>query len=278
MFTKWHEVEDWISDNNITRWTFYRNNPLNRPDDAKNNDIIVSSLAWDKDENNPTDMSRKLELTKKYLEQYGERCYGIGMANKNASRGGLFCEVCLTSAQPANPVGFAPQFPAGTGGVDEAALTERIKKELRLEYDQRDFERERKQLDEEKRQFEADKASVMGAVIGYLKPYIPALSAIGKNEHRLVAGLDGNNIHAAKIDPIEQPAPEAPADDEQHDNPDPQDPEQEEIFTEESDKLFELMARFKKVEPDYLKLLDNVVKMAESGDATYTMARGFLLK
>ena len=277
MFTKWHDVEDWISDNNITKWTFYRNNPLNRPDDAKNNDIIVSSTAWDRDGENPTDLSRKLELTKKYLKQYGERCYGVGYTSKTASRGGMFCEVCLPSA-PQDPVGFAPQIPVGTGSVDEAALTERIKKELRLEYDQRDFERERKQFEDERRQFEADKASVIGSVIGYLKPYIPALSAIGKNEHRLVAGLDGDDIEAAKIKAVD-PNPEAPADGEQHDNPDPQEPEQEEIFTdEESDKLFELMARFKKVEPEYLKLIESVVVMAENGDSTYTMAKGVLLK
>ena len=38
------------------------------------------------------------------------------------------------------------------------------------------------------------------------------------------------------------------------------------------------MARLKKVEPNYLALLESVVEMAESGDATYKMAKGFLLK
>ena len=272
MFTKWHEVEDWISDNNITRWAFYRNNPINRLDDAKINDLIVNSLAWDKDENNPTDISRKLELTKKYLEQYGERCYGIGYANKNSSRGGLFCEVCLSSAQPQAPVGFTPQIPVGTGSVDEAALTERIKKELRLEYDQRDFERERKAFEDEKKQFNADKAGVIGFVVDAFKPYLPALSGLTK-QNRMVAGLDGEDMEAAKIKPVDPDTPEAPADGE------PQEPEQENIFTdEESDKLFELMARFKKVEPQYLELIENVVKMAESGDNMYAMAKNFLLK
>ena len=272
MFTKWHEVEDWISDNNIKKWVFTKTNPTGKEANAVDNGVIVSTTYWDKDENNPMDISRKLDLTKKYLEQYGERVFGIGYSSASGTRGGLYCEVCLSSAQPQAPVGFTPQIPAGTGSVDEEALTERIKKELRLEYDQRDFERERKNFDEEKRQFEADKASVLGAVIGYLKPYIPALSGIGKTEHRLVAGLDGEDMEAAKIKPVD-PNPEAPADGE------PQEPEQENIFTgEESDKLFELMARFKKVEPQYLELLENVVVMAESGDTTYAMAKKFLLK
>ena len=30
MFTMWHQVEDWINDNNIKKWVFTKNNPLNR--------------------------------------------------------------------------------------------------------------------------------------------------------------------------------------------------------------------------------------------------------
>ena len=38
------------------------------------------------------------------------------------------------------------------------------------------------------------------------------------------------------------------------------------------------MVRFKAVEPDYLQLIEAVVKMAESGDSMYNMAKGMLLK
>ena len=89
----------------------------------------------------------------------------------------------------------------------------------------------------------------------------------------MVAGLDGEDMEAAKIKPVDPDSPETPADGGE------QESEQENIFTdEESDKLYELMARFKKVEPQYLELIENVVKMAESGDNMYAMAKNFLLK
>ena len=54
--------------------------------------------------------------------------------------------------------------------------------------------------------------------------------------------------------------------------------QQQEIFTEqEADKLFDLMARFKQAEPQYMEMIEKVVAMAENGDATYKMAKSVLV-
>ena len=86
---------------------------------------------------------------------------------------------------------------------------------------------------------------------------------------RKVAGVDANEpVHAAPI----------VADRGEEQQPEEAEP-QEEVFTdEESEKLFDLMARFKKVEPRYLELIEAVVTMAENGDGTYNVAKGVLLK
>ena len=118
------------------------------------------------------------------------------------------------------------------------------------------YEDERKSFEQEKRAFEAEKASAIGLLVHHLSP---VLSALGQKR---VAGVDASApVQAQPITTIEQ---------EEMIN---------EIFTdEESDKLFDLMARFKAAEPEYMQLIECVVKMAESGDGTYTMAKGFLLK
>ena len=136
--------------------------------------------------------------------------------------------------------------------------------EIRAEYEKKEYERLRKELDDDRKRFEDEKASAMGALAHYFAPIGQALLG----SRRMVAGVDAERpVHAAPI--VAEEHTEGPDDEKQ----------EEEIFTEEeSDKLFELMARFKKAEPDYLKLITRVVEMAESGDGAYTAAKGFLLK
>lgn len=271
MFTSWHQVEDWILDNNIKKWAFFKTNPLARPEDKLLNDRIVDSSNWEN-----TDDSRKLELTKKYLETFGERCYGVGYKSESGTKGGMFCEVCLSSPTQ-QTVGAAPQVPM-VGSIDEQALTERIRKELQLDYEKREMERERKELEKERKAFEQDKHDAVGAIVGILRPYLPALKQVAG-----IAGLDAPADVTAERIHVPQDTPEDGEQDKEtasglRDAGETQEQEQSPFTDEEADQLFALMTRFKKVEPEYLKLIENVVIMAESGDATYTMARGFLLK
>jgi hypothetical protein len=171
------------------------------------------------------------------------------------------------SAGPAQPV-QQPMPAAGLygvgGSVDIEKLTSDIENRLRVQFEKERLEREWKELREEQKQLKSDQSSAIGLLAGYLAPIAKHLAPTMSR----VAGLDAEQpVHTAPIQTIET----APANTTQE--------TEECAFTEEeSDKLYDLMARFKAVEPQYMELLESVVKMAEAGDATYTMAQGFLLK
>ena len=90
-----------------------------------------------------------------------------------------------------------------------------------------------------------------------------------------MAGVDTDEpVHAAPIE-VEQPETQGTQE------PDVKQPEtqEENPFTdEEADELFSLMARFNKVEPEYLKMIRKVVVMAEIGDKNYQLARMMLVQ
>lgn len=255
MFTKWQEVEDWIRDNKLSWWKFQlekSGNQVNadgQVEQKRSNTVIILSDAYD-----PADMDEKIRLTKKRLEcETNHIVYGWGKRGKE-NTGMMYCEVRLEREwqQPGTlPVASVPQSPQ----VDEAALVERIRKEIKTEMELQRYEAERKEFEEAKAAFEAEKASAIGLAVKYFSPVVAALS------QKRVAGVDAASpVQAAPVQPIEAEIVD-------------------ELFTEEeSDKLFELMARFKQAEPDYLSLIESVVAMAESKDGMYEMAKNFLVK
>ena len=260
MFTTVQQIELWIRDNNLTHWIFTRGDrSLPKGDGAEPNDkILDSDYLGD-------DLEQKIELTKRILNDYQGRIYGTGWYGKK-STGGLWCEVQLygTGAQPANGVGNAyPNYPS-IGEIEE-----RLEKSIRQQIELENMKRDREDLERDKREFEAAKTSVIGQLVETFAPYVPVLQKLGA-QRRMVAGVDAEEpVHAAPI--VAEPAEAA-----EHET---QEAETESPFTdEEADQLFALMARFKAVEPDYLKLIESVVTMAESGDATYKMAKNFLVK
>ncbi len=256
MFTNWEQVRAWIEDNNFPHWVFYKSNPDGR--DEKANDKVIDSNNF-----TVSDFGDKLAMTEKYLRMYGGKVYGVGFKTPNATQGGIVCEVRLEpEMQQQQPVGFTPQ------AVDESAIEKRIEARLRAEMERKEYERLRADLDRERKQFEEDKQSALGALTHYFAPIGRTLLQ-NRGLLRNVAGVDAEQpVVAQPIMPA--PAPQA------HEIE-----ETEEVtpFTdEEADELFDLMARFKKVEPDYMRLIKAVVQMAESGDATYTMAKVALVK
>lgn len=251
MLNQWQQVEDWLNNNKISHWIFTANNRSNRPKESGGdpNDKIVDSAYL------PEDRNDKMAITKQMLEQYGMRAYGIGWHDKK-STDGLCVEVQLNGGYGMMPMASVsgPAAPA----VDAEALRKQIMNEIKLQQ----FEEEKKAFEEEKKEFQKEKEGVLGLAIGYLRPVLGALA--GKR----VAGIDAPG--AVTAEPV-APLNNAPAPVEQ--------PSEEAVFTdEEEDRLYNLMMRFKKVEPQFIELIENVVKMAEAGDSTYTMARGFLLK
>lgn len=259
MFTKWQQVENWIRDNGLSSWRFsYDRTGTQTSADGeekqtRSNRLAVLSDAF------PGDLEEKIALTKRrLLDENNQTLYGYGKRGKE-NTGLMYCEVRLVDEfqQPGiQPVSSVPPTPA----FNEEQMIERIRKEVRLEYENQKYQDEKKAFEQEKKAFEAEKNSAIGALVHYLSPVVAALAG-----HKRVAGVDAEApVHAAPIRAVE---------------PEITDEMEDQIFTDvESDKLFELMARFKAVEPQYLKLIENVVVMAEKGDPTYNMAKNFLVK
>lgn len=250
MLTSFEQVRDWILDNGFKRWVLYR--------DRSRNEKIIDSAAF-----TVSDMEDKISMTEKYLRMAGGNAYAAGATTMGKDDLTTVTEIRLADAVQAQPTaGVGNPYPA----LNEDAIIARVRKEVEAEYDKKEYQRLRADLDRERKQFDADKNSAIGAMIHYFAPIGQAI--LSRGGLRNVAGVDTDApVTAEPVKPIERKEPET------------QEPKQEDVFTdEESDKMYELMVRFKKVEPDYMRLIERVVEMAESGDGTYTMAKGFLLK
>lgn len=251
MFTSWDQVQSWIEDNNFARWIFYKNNPEGREDKAT--DIIIDSKNF-----TVSDFHDKLAMTEKYIRMYGAKVYGVGYQSPEGTRNGVYCEVRLTEdVQPQGATGIGGSWQEQIG-----AMRESITREIRAEMEAQRYKDEREAFEREKKEFEEEKKSAMGALTHYLAP-LGQMILQKKMGMPMVAGVDANEpVHVEKI--IAH---------------DPEQPENESDFTEEEEaKIYDLLSRFKKIEPQYLQLIEAVVTMAENGDSTYTMAKGFLIK
>lgn len=255
MFTSWDQVQSWIEDNGLNRWIFYTTRPSKGDDDKADKVLDSNNYGRDKD-----DKEDKLAMTEKYLKMYGKDAYGVGYP------GQVVCVVRLDAQQqPAQGVG-------GQTIYDYGQLTNEITARVKAEMEAQRYKDERAQFERDRAEFEKEKQSALGAIVHYFAP-IGQMMLQKKVGMPMVAGVDANEpVHAAPIIPDRKP--EEPGEENEQDLVD-----MANNFTdEEEEKLFDLMTRFKKVEPDYLKLIEAVVTMAENGDSTYTMAKGVLIK
>ena len=251
MFTTWEQVKGWIVDNNFPHWCFYKNNPEER--DNKDNDTIIDSNNY-----TVSDFQDKLDMTEKYLKMYGGKCYGVGYKAPQATTSGVVCEVRIQTVEQLPTQGVGGGYPS----IGE--LTETIKRQVRAEFEAENLKKREEDITRREREFEAEKQSAIGALVHYFAPLGQMM--IQKKFMRNVAGVDADApVVADPIQPIVTREPE--------------EPENESDFTEEEEsEIYELLSRFKKVEPDYLALIRSVVEMAEKKDPTYNMAKGFLVK
>ena len=244
MFTSFDQVKDWIIDNGFKRWVLYR--------DRSKTEKIIDSTSFV-----VSDMDDKIAMTEKYLRMAGGSAYAAGATTNSRDDLTTVAEIRLESAQ-ASTAGVGTMQPVQQ--LDEEKIAQRIEAKLRAEYEKKEYERKREELDKERKAFEAEKASAMGALAHYFAPIGQAI--LNGGQRRMVAGVDTQEpIRANVIQPI---------------TTDQQTQEEDPFTDEEADELFTLMARFKKVEPEYMAMIRKVVEMAESGDATYTMAKQFL--
>lgn len=139
-----------------------------------------------------------------------------------------------------------------------------------FEWEKRQFDQDKKDFKAAQKEFEEQKQGIFGILVEkaapIVMPYIQGLLQ-KRNPMAAVAGTpDTVTVPPIKVADHEEV-------------PEENKKQEESSFTdEESDKLFSLMERFKKVEPDFLALIESVVVMAEQGDQMYTMAKGILLK
>lgn len=266
-FTTWQQVEDWIRNNGLVRWAF----ACERDKDGKLSRYVANSEWY------PGEFEEQLATTRKALEQQpGRYLYGSGFHTENKSMGEASCEVQMEAT--GNSIsGLQQQQARSIGEAEmqqmESRMESRLRKQIMAEIERDRYEKDKAAFEKEKKEWEEEKQSAIGLAINYLQPVIAALkqrSPMGR-----VAGIEDatHQIVTEPIQPIENKQPEAQTQET------PEAPEEEIPFTDdEAEQLMSLMVRFKSVEPDYLKLIDAVVKMAESGDPTYKMAKGVLLK
>lgn len=252
--TTWDQFREWIEDNNIVVWKISAST-------AKQNNELRFSYNDDKtfDEN--------MFICRRRIEaEPGRRLYATGWRTKNATGGGFGCEIMLGGEFSQNTV--LPTSGVGSGFSREELIRD-VTQQVTNQFERERLKAKEKEIDAKIKQYESDKQGVMGLLVNYLAPVASKLLHIPSPT---LAGVDngGNDVQAEKILPIEH---------EEH-TEDTEDPaEEESVFSdEESDRLNELMTRFKAVEPEYLTLIESVVAMAEAGDGTYTMAKTFLLK
>ena len=262
MFTTWDQIESWIKDNQLVHWVFTNTNPA-ESGGAKENNIIADSNWYKGDE---TD---KLEMTRKYITGRG-RVYGVGFRTPNSTTGGVICEARVEETAI---TGVGMQLQSVAAPVDEAAIERRVEARLRAEMERKEYEKRLADLDKREKEFADNQNSAIGAIVKIFGPIGQAM--LQKGMMRNVAGLDTSA--PIEADPIHPITPE-------HENNNLENPENMEenekpiLTPEEEDKWYRLIERFVKIEPRALELMESVVNMAESGDATYGMAKQFLLK
>ena len=131
---------------------------------------------------------------------------------------------------------------------------------------EKELEAREKALAKREKEFAEQQQSAIGALTKIFGPIGQAW--MQNHMMRNVAGVDAEApVVAAPVQPIVADPNAAEVVEE---NP---------LLTpEDEDKWYRLIERFVKVEPRALELMESVVTMAESGDARYNMAKGFLIK
>lgn len=250
MLTSFEQLKDWITDNAIKRWVLYK-------DHSKTEKITDSQYFA------ASDMADKLAMTEKYLRMSGGSAFVCGSATNSANDLNITCDIQINGAtQGASGIGGYPNI-----GELRQELTDSITKQLRAEMYAEDMKRREKDLEQREKEFSEKQNGVIGALVNVFAPYLPVLNQVGKMRAVAGTGEERQDIIAGDAeDPDNIQAPENAT--EQEESP----------FTEEeANELFTLMAEWKAVEPDYLKMLRKVVDMAKSGDKNYQMAKTVLV-
>lgn len=256
MLTTFDQVRDWITDNGLKRWMLFK--------DYSCKEKFLDSAAF------PGDQADKIAMTEKYLRS---------VANGNAyAKGGMtagkddmdMCAEIRLETQGARGVGSADAINIGE-------LRDSITREIRATIELENLKKREADVARKEKELDADRQSAMGALIHYFAPIGQQL--IQRGMMRNVAGVDSEEpVHVQSIH-VDQPEEKKIETQDTQEPQDIQEVEEASPFTdEEADELFKLMAEFKAVEPDYLKMIRKVVNMAQTKDPMYGVAKNFLVQ
>lgn len=264
MLTSFEQVRDWITDNGFKHWVLYK--------DRSRNEKIIDSAQF-----TVSDNEDKIAMTEKYLRMSGGTAFAAGAQTMGKDDLTTVAEIRLADVQQYSQLG---QQQVSVGALNDQTIGElrkSIEEAMEAKWEKKMYEKERKEFEAEKKQFEADRNGVLGAIVGYLAPYIPVLNQAAGNR-RNVAGTPGARPLDAEAPVHAQPIIPTEASEQQE--PDEEESTVFDQFTEdEGQEIFELMARFREKEPEnWLKMIRKVVAMAESGDAMYGYARNVLIQ
>ena len=251
MLNSFEQVKEWIIDNGFKRWILYK--------DSLRKELIIDSAGF-----HVSDQSDKIAMTEKYLRLAGGRAYAAGSASGSINDLNVTTEIRLDDEQfGTSGIGMQPNIqPLNIGEIED-----RIRKQLKAEIEIENLKKREAEIERREREYDAEKQSALGAIVHYFAPL--GQRFLESKMMRNVAGIDADEpVHARKVQPI------IPEEETQE-----QEIQEEEIFTDaESEELFDLMKRFKAVEPEnWLAMMRKMVDMAEKNDTTYQMARNFLI-
>lgn len=258
IFRTFDEVAAWVNDNKLSRYNFRNGRPGG---EDKNNYIFT----YDEDvspEMNLSNLERRLQA------HAGLHLWGVGWRAKNSNTGGVMCEVQYGKDEDSQLAKLQNMISGGIGRpmspeYDQEALEKKIEERLTMKFRLEQMEKERKDFERERKEFEQEKSGVIGQLINYFAPVAQAMM-----QKQGLAKVAGTDVHAERIVPVGDESPDT----------DPEDQTTDELPEEESMQAYNLLVRFRKVEPDYLRLLESVVTMAENGDSMYATAKTFLIK
>ncbi len=224
----------WLDINDIYSWSLSRNK------DRSQNDYIFKSID---DADRATEIQRMMSI----LTLSSEPILYIFAKKRGSSNSGNFSEMWINTTSYIEPI--APTN--AVDGVNVSDLEQRIKcavYEERIAWERKELERERAELRARAKEYDDKETSVIGLLIDRAAPLIQKFTHT-QPQQAAVAGIGtATNVSAEKITPIEND-------------------EEEVVFDEnESDELFNLMAEYKSLDPDYLRVIAKIVDFARSGE------------
>ena len=225
---------NWLNDNGIDEWQ------LSTSSNRQGNSYIFKS-------EDDTPREQEIERMTRQLAYCQNAIIYVFGKKKGKPNVGNFTETWVnsgsgtTSAAP-QPISGTPVFQSDIDARIEAAIMKE-----RLAWQQREVERERREIAELRKEYEKEKESVLGLLIDKAAPVISGLLS-RRTPQPAIAGTPGD-VTAPRIIPADPGA--------QDTSP---------FSDDEADELYALMSRYKAVDPGYLSLIRRFVTFAESGE------------